>query len=64
VTPTLASELRRIVETHPGSRPLRIRLDGAQGRSTLLAIPNFSVDPSSAFMGDIKSLLGVGSIVV
>ncbi len=64
VSPTLVQDLKKIVEAHPGARPLRIRLEGPQGRSTLLAIPNFSVDASSAFMGDVKSLLGAGSIVV
>lgn len=62
VTPSLVAELRSIVETYPGQRSLRIRLDSPEG-STLLAVKDFTVDPSSAFMGDVKSLLGAGSVL-
>jgi DNA polymerase III subunit alpha len=63
VDTALVNELRRVVEAYPGPRPLQIRLDGPLGRSTLMAVREFSVDAGSEFMGDIKSLLGVAAIV-
>ncbi|MFJ2087535.1 DNA polymerase III subunit alpha [Micromonospora chokoriensis] len=63
VTPSLMHDLKRIVEMHPGKRPLRIQLDTGPGRRILLAVSNYSVDASTAFAGDVKSLLGAGSIV-
>jgi DNA polymerase-3 subunit alpha len=59
----LAAELKRILQAHPGSSPVHLRMDRVgRNRSTLINLTWFHVDPSSSFMGDIKSLLGSTSI--
>jgi DNA polymerase-3 subunit alpha len=65
VTPELTSELKRILQAHPGDCPVHLRLTKPGGRKGLvLDLTRFSVDPSSSFMGDIKSLLGSAAIAI
>ncbi|WP_131787182.1 DNA polymerase III subunit alpha [Protofrankia symbiont of Coriaria ruscifolia] len=61
VTPGLIDELRLILTTHPGSTPVHIRLESPR-RTHLLLRLGPEVDASSAFWGDLKSLLGTKAV--
>jgi DNA polymerase-3 subunit alpha len=62
VTPTLVENLRHTLRAHPGQIPIQLKLRGP-ARSLLLAIDDdFRVEPSTAFMGEIKELLGSGCL--
>ncbi len=62
VTPTLVENLRHTLKAHPGDIPIQLKLRGPS-RSLMLAIDDdFRVDPSTAFMGEIKELLGSGCL--
>jgi DNA polymerase-3 subunit alpha len=61
VTPELVDDMRHVIEDNQGNSPLRIRLR-ADGRSTLLAVNRFRVDPSTMFVSEIKALLGTGCL--
>ena len=58
INPELASEFRRILMSHQGSSPLRLRLRGPGGGSTMLAFHDYPVDPSPSFLSEVKGLLG------
>ncbi|HXA63411.1 MAG TPA: DNA polymerase III subunit alpha [Streptosporangiaceae bacterium] len=65
VNADLAAELKRILQAHPGNSPVHLRVTKPGGRRSLIVnLTYFSVDPSSSFMGDIKSLLGSTAILV
>jgi DNA polymerase-3 subunit alpha len=63
ITPELATELKRILQAHPGKAPVHMNLTrpGRSGR-LLINLARFSVEPGSSFMADVKSLLGPASV--
>jgi len=62
VTPALVENLRHTLRAHPGQIPIQLKLRGP-ARSLMLAIDDdFRVEPSMAFMGEIKELLGSGCL--
>ncbi len=63
ITSGVVDELKRILLAHPGTNPVHLRLESPQ-KSLLLTLPEFPVDPTSAFMGDVKSLLGAGAVAL
>ena len=63
VTERLTGELRGILVAHPGPTPVQLKLESPRG-ALLFAVPGFCVEPTSAFMGDIKSLLGAGAVTM
>ncbi|WP_261566942.1 DNA polymerase III subunit alpha [Frankia gtarii] len=60
VTSALVQELADILTAHPGTTPVHLRLDGPTQRTLLLLEP--AVDPTSALMADVKSLLGASAV--
>jgi DNA polymerase-3 subunit alpha len=63
VNPNLVDELKRVLLAHPGDNPVQLRLQSPQ-RALVLSLPEFPVDPTSAFMGEVKSLLGAGAVAL
>ncbi|MGH3915645.1 MAG: DNA polymerase III subunit alpha [Pseudonocardiaceae bacterium] len=61
VTPLLVENLKRVLDSHPGNRPVRLQLQGTQNLTLMLG--NYSVEVSAAFCGDIKAVLGSGGVV-
>jgi len=59
VTLALVDELKHVCLSYEGDTPLRIRLRGPQS-STLLALHDVRVDPSSGFRSEMKAILGPG----
>jgi DNA polymerase III subunit alpha len=62
VTPDLATELRQILQAHPGSSPVHMRMASSGGNGVLVNLTLFQVDPSSEFKSEIKSLLGPAAL--
>jgi DNA polymerase-3 subunit alpha len=58
----LVTDLKRILQTHPGNAPVHLQLMRRGKKGLLLDLDRFSVQPSSAFHGDLKSLLGATAI--
>jgi DNA polymerase-3 subunit alpha len=59
----IASELRQILEAHPGKADVHLRLTPQRGSKVLVVnCEGFRVDPAPAFWGDVKGLLGPGSV--
>ncbi|MGH3933301.1 MAG: DNA polymerase III subunit alpha, partial [Pseudonocardiaceae bacterium] len=61
VTPQLVENLKRVLDSHPGNRPVRLQLQGKQNLTLMLG--NYSVELSAAFRGDVKAVLGSGGVV-
>ncbi|MGH3924723.1 MAG: OB-fold nucleic acid binding domain-containing protein, partial [Pseudonocardiaceae bacterium] len=61
VTPELVDNLKRVLDTHPGNRPVRLQLQGTQNLT--LTLGNYSVEVSAEFYGDVKALLGAEGVV-
>ncbi len=59
--PPVIENLREILRSHRGSTPVEIQLNF--GQRLCVTLPDFSVTPSQALMGDIKALLGTRAIV-
>ena len=57
----LVAELKHILQAHPGSTPVMVRMELPGGTPVLMEC-DFPVQPSSSFMADIKSLLGATAI--
>ena len=58
----IASELRQILEAHPGKADVHLRLTPQRGSKVLMVnCESYRVDPAPAFWGDVKSLLGPGA---
>jgi DNA polymerase-3 subunit alpha len=57
LTPEIVQELRFALKEHAGEKPVRVYLR-RKGKTVLLALPDYPVEPSVAFFSDIKSLLG------
>ena len=64
VNPHLVQELKRILDSHPGRAPVHLRLQPQRpgAKCLVMNLERFQVNPEPAFYGDIKSLLGAGSI--
>jgi DNA polymerase III subunit alpha len=62
ITPDLTSELRHILQAHPGATQVILRMERSGDRPVLMDLCDFPVQPSSSFMADIKSLLGPAAI--
>ncbi|HEY2762499.1 MAG TPA: DNA polymerase III subunit alpha, partial [Pseudonocardiaceae bacterium] len=61
ITPQLVENLKRVLNSHPGNRPVRLQL---QGRNNFtVALGDHSVAVSAEFYGDVKALLGTEGIV-
>jgi DNA polymerase-3 subunit alpha len=60
----LVTELKRILQRHPGERPARIQTEDMAGKKTMYALPGFNVLPGVEFQTEIKELLGKASVQV
>jgi DNA polymerase-3 subunit alpha len=60
-TPPLVERLKEILASHPGSAEVHLRLVNGS-RSTLLRLGPLRVNATPALMGDLKALLGPGSL--
>ena len=64
VTGDLVAELSHIIERAPGKRPVHVRLDiPSERRSSLWGLVGVAVDPTPAFLSDVKGLLGPGGVL-
>jgi DNA polymerase-3 subunit alpha len=61
ITAELVAELKHILQAHPGSTQVVIRMERI-GMPPVLSVCDFPVQPGSSFMADIKSLLGATAI--
>jgi DNA polymerase III subunit alpha len=62
ITPGLAAELKHILQTHPGSTRVVLRVE-SPGKSTMLVdLRDYPIEPTSSFMADIKGLLGATAL--
>jgi DNA polymerase III subunit alpha len=64
VIPSLAEKLKEILTMHPGQTPVRLRLTATGRDDVVMALPDFTISASTAFMGDIKALLGSGAVIM
>jgi DNA polymerase-3 subunit alpha len=62
ITPNVTAELRRILQAHPGEAPVHMDVTTPARRRVRLSLGAYSVEPSSSFMADVKSLLGPSSV--
>jgi DNA polymerase-3 subunit alpha len=62
-TPPVVEGLREVLTTHPGTTEVRLQLTNGSKTTMLRLGDGLRVTPSTALMGDIKALLGAGSIV-
>jgi DNA polymerase-3 subunit alpha len=62
-TPPVVAGLREVLATHPGTTEVRLQLTNGSKTTMLRLGDGLRVTPSTALMGDIKALLGAGSIV-
>lgn len=61
--PQTVDALKKILESYPGGAPVHVRLTPHNGSGTLLMnCEKFQVEPSPAFWGDVKGLLGPGAM--
>ncbi|MEO3806831.1 DNA polymerase III subunit alpha [Nonomuraea sp. B1E8] len=58
----LVREFKHILAAHPGRAPVHVRLHRQGRKDLLLNLEPFSVAAEPAFYGDVKALLGAGSI--
>ncbi|MFN2495914.1 MAG: DNA polymerase III subunit alpha [Pseudonocardiaceae bacterium] len=61
ITPELVENLKRVLDSHPGKRPVRLQLQGRQNLT--LTLGDYNVEVSAAFCGDVKALLGAEGVV-
>jgi DNA polymerase-3 subunit alpha len=60
-TPPLVERLKEVLGNHPGAAEVHLRLVNGS-RTTLLRLGPVRVNPTPALMGDLKALLGPGSL--
>ena len=60
-TPPLVERLKEVLASHPGRSEVHLRLVNGT-KTTLLRLGPVRVSPSPALMGDLKALLGPGSL--
>jgi DNA polymerase III subunit alpha len=61
-TPPVVERLREILATHPGRTEVRLELQSGTRTRVLRLDEHLRVAPTPALMGDLKALLGPGSI--
>src|SRR4051794_24413569 len=61
-TPPVVEKLREILATHPGRTEVRLELQSGTRTRVLRLDEHLRVAPTPALMGDLKALLGPGSI--
>jgi DNA polymerase-3 subunit alpha len=59
VSPQLTADLKRVLDSHRGRSPVHLKLRNGQ-RTTLLNLPNCTVEPSIGLRSELKGLLGAG----
>ena len=63
ITKDIAEELRRTLQAHPGDCPVHLNLTRrGQHTSMRVNLSLFTVDPTSSFMSEIKSLFGSAAV--
>jgi DNA polymerase-3 subunit alpha len=62
INPQLVDELRNVLKLHEGPAPLLINLRRTAGKTMVLAVPEFRVNPEPSFAADIKQLFGPEAI--
>jgi DNA polymerase-3 subunit alpha len=62
-TEPVVNGLRSILEQHRGDRPVRIVMDAGQPNGATYALPNYSVNVTTALIGEVKGLLGPSCVV-
>jgi DNA polymerase-3 subunit alpha len=60
-TPPLVERLREVLQSHPGSAEVHVKLINGS-RSTLLRLGPTRVNPTTALMADLKALLGPSAV--
>ena len=61
--PPVVEQLKGVLASHPGVIPVHLQLQSA-GRTTVLQLDDrLRVNASPALFGDLKALLGSGSVV-
>jgi DNA polymerase-3 subunit alpha len=60
----LVAELKQILEAHPGSVPVHLRVMASPIRGKLVNLPHHTIAPSRAFAADVKSLLGSDALAL
>ena len=61
-TPPVVDRLREVLGTHPGTTEVHLRLLNGSRSTTMRLDDGLRVSPTPALMGDLKALLGAGSI--
>ncbi|MGH3274788.1 MAG: DNA polymerase III subunit alpha [Streptosporangiaceae bacterium] len=61
VVPGKIAELKRTLQAHPGDVPVRLLVVGRDSR-TLYDLPDFSVDPNSGFVSEVKQAFGPAAV--
>ncbi len=62
--PPVVDRLKEVLATHPGVTEVHLELQQRAGRSTLMRLDDrLRVNPGPALFGDLKALLGPGSVV-
>jgi DNA polymerase III subunit alpha len=62
VTSDFAAELKLILAAHPGPVPVHMEMTRPGGPKVLVNLTLFTVEPSTSFKADIKSLLGPAAL--
>ena len=60
-TPPLVERLKEILVLHPGDAEVHVKLQNGW-RTTMLRLGPFRVAPTTALMGDLKSVLGPANV--
>ena len=61
-TPPLVERLKEVLAAHPGVTEVHLQLTGP-GKATLMRLDDgLRVSPTPALFGDLKALLGPGSV--
>jgi DNA polymerase-3 subunit alpha len=61
-TPPVVEKLREILATHPGRTEVHLELQSGTRKRVLRLDERLRVAPTPALMGDLKALLGPGSV--
>ena len=65
ITQDIAEELKRTLQAHPGDCPVHLNLTRrGQHTSMRVNLSFFTVDPTSSFMSEIKSLFGSAAVAL
>jgi DNA polymerase-3 subunit alpha len=59
-TPAVLSRVKELLETHPGSAPVQVRVQSSNG-VTPVDVGSVRVDPAGSLLGELHSLLGAGA---